>query len=77
MGSDEMLVIVGRNIREAREAKGLSLRAFASSIGIDYAHLCNIENGRANPKVSTVLYVGEALGLKPVELFQERPNNER
>lgn len=71
MNNDEMLCIIGRNIRDARETKWLSLRAFAASIGIDYANLCNIETGKANPKISTVLYIGDALGLSPVELFKE------
>ena len=71
MNTNELVAIVGKNIRNAREAKGLSLRAFAASIGIDYANLCNIETGKANPRISTVLYIGDALGLSPVELFKE------
>lgn len=71
MDDKEVIAIVGRNIRKAREAKGLSLRAFASSIGLDYASLSKLENGLTNPKVSTILRIGEALGLEPVELFQE------
>lgn len=46
MNNDEMLCIIGRNIRDAREDKWLSLRAFAASIGIDYANLCNIESSK-------------------------------
>ena len=71
MNDKEVIAIVGRNIRKAREAKGLSLRAFSASIGIDYANLCNIEIGKANPKVSTVLHIGNALGIKPQDLFKE------
>lgn len=71
MNDDEMIAIIGRNIRKAREAKGLSLRAFSASIGIDYASLSKLENGLTNPKVSTVLHIGNALGIKPQDLFKE------
>lgn len=71
MSDEQIMALVGRNIRKAREAKGLSLRAFSASIGIDYKNLCNIENGKANPRISTILHIGETLGLTPVELFKE------
>lgn len=72
MKDEALITSVGRNIRKAREAKGLSLRAFATSIGYDYAELSKLERGLIDPRVSTVLRIGDALGMTFEELFKEQ-----
>ena len=37
---------VGKMIREARQARGISLRQLASQVGIHFSHLSKIENGK-------------------------------
>lgn len=72
MKDEALITSVGRNIRKAREAKGLSLRAFSASIGIDYTSLSKLERGLIDPRVSTVLRIGDALGMTFEELFKEQ-----
>lgn len=56
-------------VRETREKKKLSLREFATSLGIDCANYCNAEKGKRTLSLDTVEKVHKELGLKfPKEL---------
>ena len=54
---------VGKQIKEAREAKGMSVREVAAAAGIYHPQLVTIENGKGNPTVGTVAAIGAALGV--------------
>lgn len=58
-------------IKAIREKKGLSLRALASKAKMGYPYLCNVENGKADPSLSTLRRVAKALKVKVVELIDE------
>ncbi|WP_336662273.1 helix-turn-helix domain-containing protein [Leucobacter sp. USHLN154] len=45
---------IGARLREAREGKGMSLRALASSIGVSPSLLSQVETGKTKPSVSTL-----------------------
>ncbi|GAA4102621.1 helix-turn-helix domain-containing protein [Nonomuraea soli] len=45
---------LGRALREARTAQGISLRALAADIGISASLLSQVENGKSQPSVSTL-----------------------
>lgn len=53
---------IGDCIREARKARGISLRRLAREVGIDHSHLSKIENGRDTIGRKSLLKVAEALG---------------
>lgn len=53
---------IGECIREARKARGISLRQLAREVGIDHSHLSKIENGRDTIGRKSLLKVAEALG---------------
>lgn len=55
---------VGVLLRDAREARGLSLYDLAHKTGISRQSLIAVEKGRADPKLTTVLRIADALGLR-------------
>lgn len=54
---------VGRQIREAREAKGWTLRYLAKLTGIAFNHIGRIEQGKYNVTVDTLAVLADALDL--------------
>ena len=54
---------VGKMIREARLARGISLRAFASQVGIHFSHLSKIENGQDKIGRDSLSRIAEALDV--------------
>lgn len=51
---DLMSDALGARLREAREARGMSLRALAGAIGVSPSLLSQVETGRTKPSVSTL-----------------------
>ena len=62
---------VGKLIREARTARGVSLRALAGQVGIHFSHLSKIENGKDQIGRDSLLRVAEELGVDPDLLLGE------
>ncbi|UVT20113.1 MAG: helix-turn-helix transcriptional regulator [Nitrospira sp.] len=58
-------------IRAIRESKGLSIRALAAKAKMAYPFLCNVENGKVDPSLSTLRRLAKALKVKVVELIDE------
>ena len=56
---------VGKMIREARQARGISLRALASQVGIHFTHLSKIENGKDKIGRESLTKIAEELGVDP------------
>lgn len=54
---------IGSRIREARSARGVSLRSFAQAIGVSPSLVSQVENGRTQPSVSTLYAVVNYLGI--------------
>ena len=54
---------IGELIREARTARGLSLRALADKVGIHFAHLSKVENAREPIGEKTLTRIAETLGV--------------
>ena len=54
---------VGKMIREARLARGISLRALAGQVGIHFSHLSKIENGQDNIGRDSLSRIAEALDV--------------
>lgn len=60
---------MGDRLREARQARGLSLRAIAKRLGVSPSLISQVETGRANPSVSTLYALASELGLSIDELL--------
>ena len=60
---------MGDRLRAARQAHGLSLRALADRLGVSPSLISQVETGRANPSVSTLYAIVNALGISLDELL--------
>ena len=56
---------VGKMIREARQARGISLRQLADRVGIHFSHLSKIENGKDQVGRNSLAKIAEMLGVDP------------
>lgn len=61
---------IGRMIKEAREAKGWTLRYLAKLTGIAFNHIGRIEQGKYNVTLDTLALIADALGLE-IGLFDD------
>ena len=61
--------MVGRNVRELRDAGGLSQEEIAYRAEIHVAYLSGVENGRRNPTVLVVGRIAQALGVTAARLL--------
>lgn len=63
---------LARKIREARLARGLSIRALGKEAGLSFRHISLLEGGRVkNPTVETLRRLSAALGLLLEDLVRE------
>ena len=62
---------VGVMIREARQARGITLRQLASQVGIHFTHLSKIENGKDQIGRKSLTRIAEELGVDPDLLLGE------
>ncbi|WP_063695796.1 cupin domain-containing protein [Amycolatopsis orientalis] len=60
---------IGPALRQARLARGLSLRGVASAAGISASLLSQVENGKSQPSVSTLYALVSHLGMSLDELL--------
>ncbi|GAA3846454.1 cupin domain-containing protein [Streptomyces coacervatus] len=60
---------VGARIRQARLARGVSLRALAREIGVSASLVSQIETGKSQPSVSTLYAITTALSISVESLF--------
>ncbi|MFE5812079.1 helix-turn-helix domain-containing protein [Streptomyces sp. NPDC056479] len=60
---------VGARIRQARLARGTSLRALAREVGVSASLISQIETGKSQPSVSTLYAITTALGISVESLF--------
>ena len=65
----DMRALVGRNVRKARLAKGLTQEQLADLSGFSQQYLSDLERGRRNPTVVTLWEIAQVLGVTPVDLI--------
>lgn len=53
----------GRRVRALREQRGISLRKFALTVGINKSFLVDIEYGRRSPTLDTMEKIAGGLGV--------------
>lgn len=71
MKDEEELKKLGSIIKSAREAKGLSTRKFATSIGKDHPSIVRVETGKVNPSYLFLLEVCEGLDMSLSDLLSQ------
>jgi transcriptional regulator with XRE-family HTH domain len=60
----------GERLKKLRTEKNLSTRALALNADMDFGNINEIENGKINPSLISIIALGEALGVNPSELLQ-------
>ena len=60
---------VGQALRERRTASGVTMRQLADRVGVSTSLVSQIETGKVNPSVGTLVSLVTALGLSLDELF--------
>lgn len=55
---------IGAELRDARLAAGLTQEEVANLIGLDRPSVVRIEAGQVDPRLSTLLRLGAAVGLR-------------
>jgi transcriptional regulator with XRE-family HTH domain len=66
----DMRVLVGRNVKRVRIARGLTQEELAERSGFSQQYLSDLERGRRNPTVVSLWELAQALGVAPVDLIQ-------
>jgi transcriptional regulator with XRE-family HTH domain len=74
---DEFYAEVGRRVRMAREAAGLTQDALADQVDLSRTSVTNIEKGRQKIALHTLCKVASAVGVEPATLFPSGARSER
>ncbi|MDY3548212.1 helix-turn-helix transcriptional regulator [Riemerella anatipestifer] len=61
----------GTNIKKIRQIKGLSQQAFADMLNLTRGIISSYEDGRAEPKVETLLRIAQFLDMKTDDLISK------
>ena len=65
----ETSVILGRNVTRLRKQAKITKQKFALMVGVGRPFLNRIENGIADPRLSVILRLADALETTPQELL--------
>jgi transcriptional regulator with XRE-family HTH domain len=60
---------LGRNVRAAREARGMTQEDLAHKSGLSSVQISRIERGRREIRITTLLQLLRALDVSPEELL--------
>ncbi|MFD0700308.1 helix-turn-helix domain-containing protein [Myroides pelagicus] len=68
MNKEDLLKSIGKNVKQARELKGLSQVELVGlmEVNIDTTNISRIESGRTNPTIFTLYRIASALEM-PLE----------
>jgi len=66
-----------KNLLKIRNERGLSVRALAVEAGVHYVSLVRLENGKFDPRLSTLRKLAQALGVTVCDLIDESPTKQR
>lgn len=59
----------GRNVRDVRRARGLTLEQLAHDVGMSYSYVGQLERGQRNPSLDTVERFASVLACDPISLL--------
>lgn len=66
----DMRKLVGRNVRKARERKGLTQEQLADISGFSQQYISSLEQGLRNPTIITLYELAAALEVSHVDLVR-------
>lgn len=67
----ELLIALGKRISTLRKKKGITLEKLAYEMGISKGNLSDIENGKKDPRFSTLIAISEGLDINIAKLLKE------
>ena len=70
---DDIPLTVGRRVREARSARGLTLDQLAERSGVSRRMIVNVEAGRSSASITTLLRLATALSVALADLVSDGP----
>ena len=76
-GADTPSSALGRRLRELREGRRLRLRDIADRTGLSESFLSQLERGRTNASVASLLKIAEALDSSVADLFDDQGGRPR
>ena len=65
----DIKALIGANLREIRQARGLSQEGLAFECGLHRTYISGIERGARNPTATVIEQIAVALEVKPSALF--------
>lgn len=68
----DIKAVVGRNVKQHREAKGLSQEQLAFEADLHRTYVSGVERGIRNPTVKIVSRLADALGVAAAKLLEEK-----
>ena len=63
-------VRLGQNLKKIRTKNGMSQGDIARALNVSRGYVSNIENGKLNPTLSTIVRLAEALDVSTDKLFK-------
>jgi transcriptional regulator with XRE-family HTH domain len=66
----DIKAVVGRNLKQYREAKGFSQEQLAFEADLHRTYVSGVERGVRNPTVLIVAKLATALGVEPYKLLE-------
>jgi len=70
----EQLHYIIENIKSTRIRKGISQMELSLRSNLSQSFVANIEKGKKQPSILTLIRIAEALEVNPQEFFPEYPN---
>ncbi len=70
----DMRLLVGRNVKRIRTARGLTQEELAERSGFSQQYLSDLERGRRNPTIVSLWELAQALAATPVDLITPDDN---
>ena len=61
---------LGKNLKRIRTAKGITQGDIVRKLRLGRGFVSNIENGKANPTLSTITKIAKAIGVSVGELMK-------
>ncbi|MGC9599064.1 MAG: helix-turn-helix transcriptional regulator [Minisyncoccia bacterium] len=61
---------LGKNLKRIRTAKGITQGDIVRKLGVGRGFISNIENGKANPTLSTIAKLAKAINVSVLELMK-------
>ena len=66
----DMRKLVGRNVRAARDERGMTQERLADVSGFSQQYISDLERGRRNPTIVSLYELAQALSVTPIDLLK-------